>query len=61
MYGHDSSSGCLLRLALHDLRNCSQLRQLVWTNQERLIQATHVGRTGNANLDVAEDWVLIIK
>ena len=60
-YGTDAISGCLLRLSLDDMRNCTSLIDLVKSNQNKLIQATMVGRTGNANAEIQEDWIPIIK
>ena len=61
LYGEDVFSGCLLRLSLDDMRNCTFLREIVLTNQNRLIQATHVGRSGNADLNVPDDWLPVIR
>ena len=60
-YGTDSISGCLVRLSLDDMRNCSKLRDLVKSNQDKLIQASQVGRTGNANMSIEEDWIPVIR
>ena len=61
LYGEDALSGCLLRLSLDDISNCSFLRETVLTNQAHLVQATHVGRSGNADLAVPEDWLPVIR
>jgi len=61
LYGENAFSGCLLRLSFNDMRNCSFLREVVLANQNRLIQATHVGRSGNANLNVPDDWLPVIR
>lgn len=61
LYGEDAFSGCLLRLSFEDMRNCSFLREIVLTNQNRLIQATHVGSRGNADLGVPGDWLPVIR
>lgn len=61
LYGEDAFSGCLLRLSLDDMRNCSSLRELVLTNQNRLIQATDIGRRGNAKLNSSNDWLPVIR
>ena len=61
LYDEDVFSGCLLRLSLDDMRNCTFLREIVLTNQNRLIQATHVGRSGNSDLNVPDDWLPVIR
>ena len=61
IYGTDTISGCLLRLSLDDMRNCSELRELVKSNQDKLIQATRVGRTGMVNAEFQDDWVPVIR
>jgi hypothetical protein len=43
------------------MRNCTRVRELVRTNQEALLEATHVGRTGNARVTIDEDWLPIIR
>ncbi|XP_048583179.1 uncharacterized protein LOC116612443 [Nematostella vectensis] len=61
LYGSAISTGCLLRLTLDDMRNCSQLRDLVRANQEALVPATHVGRSGNADVSMSGDWLPILR
>lgn len=51
----------MLRLSLDDISNCSLLRKTVWTFQARLVQATRVGRSGNADLAVPDDWLPVIR
>ena len=60
-YGEDAFSGCLVRLSFDDISNCSLLRETILTHQASLIQATHVGRSGNADLDVPDDWLPVIR
>ncbi|KAK3739316.1 hypothetical protein QZH41_017889 [Actinostola sp. cb2023] len=61
LYGETSSTGCLLKLGIDDMRNCTRVRELVRANQEALLKATHVGRTGNARATTNEDWLPIIR
>ncbi|PFX31452.1 Tectonic-2 [Stylophora pistillata] len=61
LYGEDAFSGCSVMLSFDDISNCSLLRETILTHQARLVQATHVGRTGNVDLDVHDDWLPIIR
>lgn len=61
LYGQDTFSGCMLRLSIDDMRNCTFLRELILTNQNRLIQAADIGRRGNASLNNSADWLPVIR
>lgn len=61
LYGQDTFSGCMLRLSIDDMRNCTLLRELILTNQNRLIQAADIGRRGNASLNNSADWLPVIR
>ena len=61
LYGQDTFSGCMLRLSIDDMRNCTFLRELILTNQNRLIQAADIGRRGNAFLNNSADWLPVIR
>lgn len=61
LYGQDTFSGCMLRLSIDDMRNCTLLRELILTNQNRLTQAADIGRRGNATLNNSADWLPVIR
>nr|XP_015221467.1 PREDICTED: tectonic-2 isoform X1 [Lepisosteus oculatus] len=60
LFGEDSSTGCLLRLSLQDMSNCSQLRETVQDGLAALVNATYVAKKGNSNLSSLTEWVPII-
>ena len=55
-FGEDLVSGCLLRLGLTELQNCTSLRDTLLEELAKLVPANVVGKRGNANVTVAEDW-----
>lgn len=58
-FGLNSASGCLVEVGL--VENCSQLRQNVVEIFNSLVPASYVGKRGNSNTSVPDDWVEIIR
>ncbi|XP_061417068.1 tectonic-2 isoform X2 [Lethenteron reissneri] len=61
-FGENSISGCLLRLGLTELNNCTNIRHNILQGWNRLLSANLVGRRGNSNPnpnDTHTDWVTI--
>ncbi|XP_078713594.1 tectonic-2 [Lampetra fluviatilis] len=59
-FGENSISGCLLRLGLTELNNCTNIRHNILQGWNRLVSADMVGRRGNSiPNDTNTDWVPI--
>ncbi|XP_041084032.1 tectonic-2 isoform X3 [Polyodon spathula] len=59
LFGEDFTSGCILRLSLKGLSNCSQTRETVQKGLSSLISATIVAKTGNPVSTDLNEWVSI--
>ncbi|NXS52180.1 TECT2 protein, partial [Brachypteracias leptosomus] len=59
LFGVDSFSGCVLEVGIDE--DCSHLRGNVTERLNALIQATHIGKRGNASYSDLSDWVEIIR
>ncbi|XP_046872626.1 tectonic-2 isoform X2 [Hypomesus transpacificus] len=59
VFGENSTAGCLLAVNLHNLSQCSLLRETVGFLQANLVTATHVARTGKPDFRNLADWVNI--
>ncbi|XP_053135825.1 tectonic-2 isoform X2 [Hemicordylus capensis] len=58
-FGFNMVSGCILEVDLQE--DCGQLRENVTERLNSLVQASYVGKTGNANSSVPDDWVEVIR
>ncbi|XP_072839168.2 tectonic-2 isoform X1 [Pogona vitticeps] len=58
LFGLNSASGCIMEVDLAE--NCSRLREKVMERFNSLVQASYVGKRGNSNTNVSDDWVEII-
>ncbi|KAH0625391.1 hypothetical protein JD844_014877 [Phrynosoma platyrhinos] len=59
LFGLNSVSGCLVEIDVGD--NCTQLREKVVERFSSLVQANYVGKRGNSNASVPDDWTEIIR
>nr|XP_056715416.1 tectonic-2 [Euleptes europaea] len=59
LFGLNVVSGCILEVDLNE--NCSQLRKNVTDRLSSLVQASLVGKRGNSNISIPDDWVEIIR
>ncbi|KAL8180176.1 UNVERIFIED_CONTAM: hypothetical protein K2H54_009419 [Gekko kuhli] len=59
LFGWNAISGCLLEVDLKE--NCSQLRENVTGTLNSLVRGNLVGRRGNSNSSIPDDWVEIIR
>uniref|UniRef100_A0A8D2LBM2 Tectonic family member 2 n=1 Tax=Varanus komodoensis TaxID=61221 RepID=A0A8D2LBM2_VARKO len=59
LFGLNSVSGCIEEVDLKD--SCSQLRENVAKRLNSLVEVSHVGKRGNSNASVLDDWVEIIR
>ncbi|XP_048371065.1 tectonic-2 [Sphaerodactylus townsendi] len=59
LFGYDAVSGCILEVDLQE--NCSQLRENVANKLNSLVRASLVGKRGNSNSSIPDDWVEIIR
>ncbi|XP_015669126.1 tectonic-2 [Protobothrops mucrosquamatus] len=59
LFGFNSISGCLMEVSLAD--NCTQLREDVAARLNSLVQASHVGKRGNAHKEISDDWVEVLR
>ncbi|XP_054852421.1 tectonic-2 [Eublepharis macularius] len=59
LFGLNAVSGCVLEVDLKE--NCSQLRENVTDKLNSLVQVNHVGKRGNSNSSIPDDWVEIIR
>ncbi|XP_042297568.1 tectonic-2 isoform X2 [Sceloporus undulatus] len=59
LFGFNSVSGCLVEIDVGD--SCTQLREKVVERFSSLVQANYVGKRGNSNASVPDDWVEIIR
>nr|XP_060641528.1 tectonic-2 [Anolis sagrei ordinatus] len=58
LFGLNSVSGCVVEVDLGG--NCNQLRENVTEQFSSLLQANYIGKRGNSNASVPDDWVEII-
>ncbi|XP_060105805.1 tectonic-2 [Heteronotia binoei] len=59
LFGLNAVSGCILEVDLKE--NCSQLRENVADRLNSLVPANLVGKRGNSNSSIPDDWVEIIR
>ncbi|XP_058889064.1 tectonic-2-like isoform X3 [Acipenser ruthenus] len=59
LFGVDFASGCILRLSLKGLSNCSQTRETVQKGLSSLVSATIVAKRGNPVSTDLNEWVSI--
>ncbi|XP_013382566.1 mucin-17 isoform X2 [Lingula anatina] len=60
-FGEDATSSCILRLGLEELKNCSSLRELILTEQTKLMSAQYIATVGNPDRANLEDWVAVLR
>ncbi|XP_077164734.1 tectonic-2 [Paroedura picta] len=59
LFGLDAVSGCIWEVDLKE--NCSQLRENVADSLKSLVEVNLVGKRGNSNSSIPDDWVEIIR
>ncbi|XP_019394445.1 PREDICTED: tectonic-2 isoform X1 [Crocodylus porosus] len=59
LFGINSLSGCILEVDMNE--DCNWLRENITERLNSLVPATHVGKRGNSNYSVPNDWVKIIR
>lgn len=60
-FGEDLMSGCILRLGLAELQNCSILRDTLLDELGSLVPSDAIGKKGNANVTISDDWAPLFR
>ncbi|XP_033123189.1 tectonic-2-like [Anneissia japonica] len=60
-FGEDLMSGCIYRVGLSELDNCTILRQELETQLRALMQADRIAKIGNASSYNDDDWITIFR
>ncbi|XP_006820000.1 tectonic-2-like [Saccoglossus kowalevskii] len=58
-FGQDVASGCLIRLGWTQFQNCSELRYLMEQQLQQLFPGDNIGKRGNADVNVEDEWATI--